>query len=232
MANSLTLLYNQALEKIGVTNQISLPTESSTEAQTCALWYSTVRQGVLTSAYWEEAKKTRRLSTLAEKDQSVQWDLGDPEAGWLYAYALPNDYLRARKLTTGGIFEIGTYTDASNTSKNCLNTNEPNPVLIYTMDIDDIARWGAGLYSAILYALAAAICFPLTRKGNTARNLAQEAELRIATVRAQYENSNNQETETVAPWLAARGTAYTNRAVTDYIYPLTQFTPNIGTVNV
>ncbi len=219
MSDSKTTLYNQALAEAGITRRISLPTEDSVEAETCELYYDLFRRSVLSAAHWPSARGAFRLNQLAAKDDTTDWALGDPQPGWLYAHALPSDYIRARYINNMEIFELSTYTAADSATQNAIISNQEQVVLTYTRDQTKIDAWEVSLRMAMVYALASAIVYAMTGKMNRTDMLLQQANEAIKTARVEVGNAEEYQQERLAPWLEARHSIYRPTVSQQYIYP-------------
>ena len=228
---SLVGLYNQALNQAGITKTVALPTEKSFRAETCELWYDRARKVTFSAAHWPECRGAFRLNLLAMKDDTNAWQLGDPQPGWIYAYGLPDDYVHARWIDSMDIFELSSYTNASNETIPAIVANAPNAVLTYTRDQVDITKWSATLYQAVMLTLSAMIAYPLTRKLNKAQELIQQADGAIQQARTVYNNAQEYEMERLAPWVEARGSAYRPIQQNQFIYPLGPTLSSQGVIN-
>lgn len=219
MSDSQTKLYNQALGLVGSTRRVASPTEASVEAETCDLYYDSVRQTILSAAHWPSARSAFRLNQLAENDGDDNWELGDPQPGFTYAHALPGDFLHARYINEGDHFELSTYTASDESTQNCIVSNSEYVVLTYTRDQTTVTAWSKNLYQAIYYGLAGMICWPLTRKLNKSQLLIQRANDMILQARAVKENQEYNQMERLAPWLQARGSYYNVTNQYEYMHP-------------
>lgn len=152
---------NLALDNLGVTNKITDTADSSKEAKACSRWYATMRDVVLRVYAWPFAG---RVALLTENP-----DPANLNPMWQYAYTLPGDHLKARRLVrkleratlTPPPFEIslnGAGTDL------VLVTNEPNAILEYTRKFDTDAKLALASPSfvdALSWKLAARLVLPL-----------------------------------------------------------------------
>ena len=231
MAEALVTLFNQALGQAGTTKAIALPGEKSFRNETCELWYDRARTTVFSAAHWPECRGGFRLNVLAEKDDSVAWKLGDPQPGWRYAYGLPADHIHPRWINDMQFFELSSYTDVAQESQPAIVANTSNVVLTYTRDEKDLTKWSPTLYQAVMLALSAMICYPLTRKLNKANDLLQRANDAIGQARAVYNNAQEYEQERLAPWIAARNSAYQPIEYSQFIYPIGPLLSLQGTIN-
>lgn len=209
--SSLVQVYNLALNAVGARDNISLPTENSREAETCGLWYSPVRDQILSSAAWPEATDMVYLAQLSEADD--EWAAGEPRPGYGYSYALPTDLLRPQYLSDFGHFLV----TGDQSGVRALHTNGATPILVYTKRLETIALWGSELQMAIVYGLAAHICMPLTGKPSRAKSLRDQANQLVLAARETAANMSNEFHEHVPDWIAARG--YNFSASTRYVYP-------------
>ncbi len=199
-------VYNLALNAVGTRSNISLPTENSREAEVCRLWYSPVRDQLLSAAAWPEATEIRYLALLAEADADGDgtWALDDPRPGYQYVYALPSDFLRAQYLNDFSRFLVTAYSD----NRRALHTNSYQAMFAYTKRLDVPALWGAELGMAIVYALAAHIAMPLTGKPSRAKMLEGKANDMILAARESAANMSQEIYESVPDWITARGGSF------------------------
>lgn len=193
-------IYNLALNAIGERNNISLPTEQSRPAEVCRLWYSPVRDQVLSAAPWPEATKIAYLALLAQQDDDATWLETEPRTGYQYVYALPSDMLRPRYMSDFSRFLFSSYN-----GQRAVHSNTQNAILAYTSRLENVALWDSALQMAIVYGLAANICMPLSGKPARAQALANRANELITTARVDAANSNNEYYESIPDWITARG---------------------------
>ncbi len=213
MAQDEVSLYNLALSVAGARGRISLPAEASREAEICRLWYEPVRRQVLRSAPWSSTKAVAQLALLNEQDNDT-WAPGEPGPGYRFAYGLPAGCLRPRYLYDYSHFEIALLSP----SQQAVMTNNPNPLLYYTLDQTLISQWDASLYLAIAHALGAFIALPLNGKTQQARNALNTANQMIYQAREQSVNESFEPVESDPSWIQVRGSAY-NGPVPRFIYP-------------
>lgn len=214
MVTAVVDIWNQAVSALSLSKTINDETDNSLVAEKCRLHYPTVRDKVLRGAPWSSAKAYSRLALHAERNTSAAWQPGDPEPGWAFSYRLPSDYLWPRNLSTYERFTLGTIG-----GETYLMTNMEQAILIYTKRQEDVSQWDIALTDAIILALAAHICKPLTGKNDRSAQLIGAANQAIMLAREQAGNEDNQPMETIPDWLMARGIpgpSYPNR----YIYPV------------
>ncbi len=214
MATDVITLWNQALSAIGGRGTVSSETENSREANTCSLWYSTVRDNVLKAAPWPCAQAYTNLATLATRSSfNDAWATSDPAPGWKYAYAEPTDLLAPRHLMSFQRFSRGVYD-----SSKAIFANEENAILYYTRRAEDVTKWDNGLERAVIFALAAHICLPITGKRTLARELQEEAFAVTAEAQTEIANEVDEHFDQLPSWVAARGYDQLPRS-TKFVYP-------------
>lgn len=206
--------YNLALSAIGTRKQVAVPTEVSREAEICRLWFPTIRDHVLRAAPWACAKEYTRLALLATQATDRDWEIGDPEPGFNFAYSLPANHLWPRHLTTFARFTLGQIGNV-----NCLMTNEEDAILVHTKQQTIYSRYDADLVLAVSYGLAATIARPLHGKTTNVQESIRLANDAILRARETSANEDFYEIEAIPSWLSARGIGgptYPNR----FIYPV------------
>lgn len=193
-------VYNLALNAVGERSNISSPTEQSRPAEVCHLWYSPVRDQILSAAPWPEATKIAYPALLAQADDDDTWLETEPRTGYSYVYGMPADALRPRYMSDFSPFLFTNYG-----GQRAIHSNTPSAILAYTSRLENVALWDSGLQMAIIYGLAANICMPLSGKTSRAKVLAEKANELILGARVAAANSNNESYESVPDWITARG---------------------------
>lgn len=199
-------VYNLALNAVGTRSNISLPTENSREAEVCRLWYSPVRDQILSASAWPEATEIRYLALLKETDEDGDgvWATDDPRPGYQYAYNLPADFLRAQYLSDFSRFLVTAYSG----NRRAIHTNSYQAMFAYTKRLDTPSLWGSELAMAIVYGLAAHICMPLTGKPSRAKVLETKANEMVMVARESAANMSQEIYESIPDWITARGANY------------------------
>lgn len=205
-------VYNLALNAVGERSNISSPTEASRPAEVCHLWYSAVRDQILSAAPWPEALKIAYPALLATTDDEDAWLPTEPRTGYTYVYAMPSDALRPRYISDFSRFLYTSYND-----QRALHSNTASAILAYTMRLENVALWDPELQMAVVYGLAANIVMPLSGKPARAKMLADKANELILNARVSAANSNNETFESVPDWIVARG--FNVSAPTRYFHP-------------
>lgn len=226
MATSEIALYNLALDTVGSRHRVSLPSEQSREAETCNLWYPNIRDQVLASAPWPEATKMERLALLAEQDADgdESWASGDPRPDLANTYALPSDFLHPQYTTNYARFTIQSY---GSENKALMMAGE-TPILVYTFRQTKVSVWSPLLQGAVVAALAARICIPMTGKTSRAKLLIEEANAAIMQAREVSANYADERIESNPDWIAMRGYSGST-AQTRFFYPAGQLlSANVG----
>lgn len=207
-------IYNQALSLIGSGRRLVSPTDTGREAQDCNLWYPDTRRAILSAAWWPSSKATSRLALVAERSTSEIWAAGDPSPQYLYAYALPADYIWPRQLASGEHFTV----EMLDGNQMALMTNSISPVLQYTFDQTSDDLWSPLQKQAISHVLAARIVLGLTGKSNRAQLLFQMAQDLVQQARAQSGNTDHVRYDVLPDWIAIRDYEGTPEQ-TRFIYP-------------
>lgn len=213
MINDEVSLYNMALNQVGARSNIASTTEPDVGAEACRLWYPSVRDRVLRAAPWTSCTAYRELALLAEKAPG-DWTPLDPAPGWHFAYSVPDDYLYPRYLLHYQRFVVTNWGSLSQV----VMTNVPRAILYYTARNNIIQTWETSLQYAVAYALASAICMPLTGKSDRAQALAQQADQFILTARVEAANTNDFQVESTPTWILARG--YADPGDTRFYHPM------------
>jgi hypothetical protein len=163
---------NLALSHLGDRATLSSidPPEGSSQADHCAQFWPIARDEALASADWRFASHVEAVTQL---DDSIQ---NNPS--WLYAYALPTDFLVAREMVyaEGTLFvldprepnfEGGTI----DSGQNVLFTNLEDLSLRYTRKVVDPSKYSPKFVTAVSYLLASYLAGPVV-KGRTAVQMA------------------------------------------------------------
>lgn len=147
---------NLALGHLGVTEVITALTDDSEEGRACNRHYDQDRKFVLASFPWNFATKFETLSLVSTGE--VQ--------GFTYAYELPSDLLKARKIFQASPplgpldFKIvGTQ----------LWTDMEDAILEFTYDLNVENQFSPDFITAFSHKLANSLAMPLTRKMTLAK---------------------------------------------------------------
>jgi len=154
------------------------PVDGSVESGHCSRFLKQARTEMLDAFPWSWSK-TRAL--LAE--------VANPSLVWAYAYAIPSGMISASRVLNSYAFvdynfapyygyaspsEMALFNERGTADFDIeggvLLTNEPNAVLLYTVDVSDLTRWSPGSISALSYLLASFLAGPLI-KGDAGANV-------------------------------------------------------------
>lgn len=199
MATDVVTVWNRALSAAGGRGLISTQTEVGREADLCRLWYPIVRDTVLKAASWPCASEYARLALLAERTKT-EWDNTQPPPSWKYAYALPDNLLAPRHLTSFARFDRAVWNGV-----NIISCNEEDAILHYTKSQTDTSLWDSGLENAIINSLAAQLVLPLTGKTTRAQELYSRASEAVLLARTEFANESDGTYEALPSWIQVRG---------------------------
>lgn len=155
---------NIALDHVGKA-QISALDEDSSEAQTCSRHYALARDSVLTKYNYRFLRGLQALAQLSVNDRSNAWG---------YAYAVPTNLLRVRRVmpeiegsalltsygSTGETVDVEVLYELEGGNLYCDLTSV---TLEYTRSDIAATAYAQPVSDAISAALAARIAYPLTR---------------------------------------------------------------------
>lgn len=194
---------NAAIAHYGGAAQVTAidPPDGSAEAGRCARFFPFSRREMLDMGPWTFAKKRVQLTPVA-----------NPSTIWAYAYAMPSDCMNAKRILQQPLILSNPlfwpYTQALTVDQltffdergsadfqiegATLLTNEPDAVLLYTVDILDPARFPATFCTALSYLLASYLVGPVIKGRAGAQAAAQYRQIATAMARgALAMNANN-----------------------------------------
>lgn len=150
----------RALVRLGAAPITSFD-DDTVESEIAGILYDSVRDALLSAHPWSFATGQMTLTPLAEA----------PTADYLYAYQLPNDFLRALSLGSGGKGRGRRYRIA----RDQLHCNDAAVTLtyIFTPEEEEFPAW---FDSALIARLAAEFCIPVTENTSRAETLYRLAE--------------------------------------------------------
>lgn len=184
-----TDICNRALATAHARSKITnIVTDTSEEARVCNLFYEMTLAHLIRSARWNFARDSAPLALS-----------GTPSSGsWAYKYPLPTNCLRPWYIEGFYGFTVA----GTNILTNVTDTEEP--VLVFSKLIDNPDNWDASFQMAMVYALAAHICGPLTGKVKQGQVLFGLANALIQSARVDSANEGHTYVQTQAPWIIAR----------------------------
>lgn len=218
MADLLTI-YNRALSAARVRRLLSEPNQQGIEGDQLRLWYPQISDLVMRSAHWPSCKAHARLALLRERPNGSDWSENEPDPGWRYAYAAPNDMLAPRYLHSYARFERSYFGPQQVRS---IVTDQEDAILTYTRRQTNTELWDIDLVNAVVLALAAAIVRPITGKLGDYDRLNQEAIDAVVLAQTSVANDGEQLAEELPEWLAVRGFA-PPPIMDTFVYPYERF---------
>jgi hypothetical protein len=179
--STVTDICNAAISHVGTRSKISSIDDGSSEANACLTHFAMVRDATLRTHDWNFARITGSLGLLQ-----------NPPARWAYKYSVPVDCLRIRRLNDVPLvvlpetfYELAADTDTTGAYINVILTNASPVSAIYTAQVTDPLRWDQGFVDAVVYGLAARICFELSGKEDREKALTQMWQLKLREAAAQ-----------------------------------------------
>jgi hypothetical protein len=186
---SIVQICNMALSHIGSDARVSSisPPDGSVEAGHCATFYDQARTEMLEPGNWGFALKRTLLAQSTNASDT-----------WLYAYSIPSDCLRPLRILTpvSGVtvftqdtasYQAGDSDSATfEREGQVLYSNEPDAVLLYTCDVDDVTRYSPSFTTALSYLLAGYIAGPILKGSDGLRtgDAMRERAMRFADMSA------------------------------------------------
>lgn len=169
---SIVQICNMALSHIGAGPLISSisPPDGSVEAGYCATFYDIARTELLEPGTWSFALKRAALAPVTNASEV-----------WTYAYALPSDCLRALRILRPSLAvtvfnqdEVALRQDDRDGAPfdlegQVLYTDQPDAVLVYTIDVTDSARFTGSFTATLSYLLASYLAGPIIKGNEGAR---------------------------------------------------------------
>lgn len=219
MTSSALDIYNLALSAVHAKGAVATLTEASREREICERWYSLVRDTVQEAAYWPSCTATSRLALAEERDFSLNWSAGNPNPQFAFAYFLPDNYLRARFLSSYLPFSIEFDTTRD---RRMLYTSEQDAALVYSRISENVVEWTPGQKMATAYGLAAHIAGPLTGSRALSSEMIQKANALLIEAQATSFNANETQVDILPLTFQARGYAGGSTPLT-YFYPSGNF---------
>lgn len=227
---------NLALDAVASRARVSSinPSDGSQAGDICSRQYQVRLDSLSRSAHWQCLRRQKTLTLLksaAGTPTNADGSGPTPPEPWLYEYALPNDYLKARfipalisqnnaqtpvmanlTLTPPPFIErvaipfaIAIDTDVNDIEIKVLLTNWSNAQLVYTAQIANPDLWDSQFTTAFVAVLASFMQTPLN--ANTAL-LGQNISIAKAVIDAARISDGNEGPSTVdhlPDWIAARG---------------------------
>ena len=191
-------IYNMALGAVGVSRFIQSLQDTSVQAQTCNVFWESVRDQCLSDYPWNFAT---RFTALQKVDKHTP--------GWSRTYALPSDCLAARRIVHNHPLEpkipFQVVEDEDN-GRLCLATNGCSPVLEYTARVVKYTIWSPSFVNAVHLLLATKIVSPLSSAPDKYGPLVGKAyEMAISKAGANSMNEGQERPEPESELITIRG---------------------------
>lgn len=187
---------NFALSGLGISQEISVLDEASTEAAKCNLFFANCRDRVLRDFDWPFARRYYTLGLVEE----------DPNTEWSYSYRYPSGCLSirgilgaTRKDPSRTPFSLG-----SDASGKLIYTDEPEAVVRMTVRITDTELFDPLFVSAFAGLLGSKVGGPLSRDPKLVAQSYQSYLADIASARADAQNEGGQDEPPDAESIRAR----------------------------
>lgn len=165
---SAVAICNMALADLGQPGSItSLTQQGSKVAAICNQWYDISRKEALASAPWNCCKRWKvgvRLGT-------------DAMPPWLYAYSYPADALRIHHIKRDYATEASPPYEISMQATGDaqqINSNHEEPVFIYSVDVENPARFTPDFVHGLRKLLAYNMCMLITKNPKLKADLQKE----------------------------------------------------------
>ena len=129
------------------------PVDGSAEADYCASFFALARNELLAMADWTFARKRTELALVT----------GPVTAAWEYAYALPSDCMKPRRVLTDITNASEQDSERFAIEGNVLMTNKQNAVLVYTRVITTVGSFSPSFVTAFGYLMAAYLAGPILK---------------------------------------------------------------------
>lgn len=171
MDYSAVSICNMALGELGQPGNIISLTQSNKAAALCNQWYDVARKELLASAPWSCCKRWKAGVLLGT----------DAMPPWTYAYSYPSDALRIHHIKREYLYEpkvpFEVSMQASGDARQ-INSDAVEPVFIYSVDVENPARFDPDFVTALSKLLASKMCMALTK------NMKMKVELEKAAMGA------------------------------------------------
>ena len=173
------------------------PPDNTSAARDCALFYPVNRNVVLRDHEWNFAHKRRAMSPF-----TIPTDyLGK----YLYAYVLPSDCLKPRKVyppsgTTDKPFEIMRMP----TLEKVIFTDVEEAILSYTMKVTNSSWFDDEFVHALGLMMGATLARPLTKSHKAAEALLKQYYLALPQAKTSNTKEDKPEDEQTDSWISSR----------------------------
>lgn len=173
-----TKISNMALSRLPAGSIVNLD-EDSVQARACKMHYQQTLDHLLEMGEWRFARKTVALALQ---------DTNDRDARWLYRYAAPADMALIVKLWDENLSLPEGYEFIGGS----LYCNVLTAKLDYVVKSESAAPYTAMFITALVAALAVAVCVPITKSYKREDQLIAQAEQALQRALAANANANSQ----------------------------------------
>ncbi len=214
-------IYNMALAAVGVSRFIQSTADTSVQAQTCNVFWESVRDQCLSDYPWVFAARFAHLQRIEKCTP-----------GWRHTYAYPADCLAARELVRRdhtdsddliGLGFVGTFTASHRrmmemcgpiafaTVENeaggglAIATNEHHATLSYTARVTTYTLWSPAFVNCLTLLLASKIVGPLANNPKYATELGRAYEVALLKAGASSMNEQQERPEPESELVTVRG---------------------------
>lgn len=173
---SQTDLLNDALGLAGVSPRISAIDDGTTNANHCATFYPSLRDGLMRAHHWNFIITRVQLAL----------DVAVPVSGFAYGYTLPSDCLKVMEYAGGGTFSWANLTYPTMTGvRNVMQykiegrkllSNDVQAFIVYLRRETNPDLWDAMFYQSVVAFLAAKLAMAIPKDATRALRLSQQAE--------------------------------------------------------
>lgn len=190
---------NMALSNLGVGSSrwIDDLTEASEEAQTCNLWFDSVRDEVLSEHPWPFAQAYKVLNKLED----------DPNDEWDFSYNYPSDAITLVRIVAGNGFRQSTpvpFQIAHGSTGAIILTNEDEAVAAYTKRIEDTTRYPKQFYQLVAWRLAKSLAMPITENRGMIDFTEQQYQIQLQVAKAKLAGEEQLEDEPDTEFISNR----------------------------
>ena len=149
-----TEIYNIAVGRVGEGFRIQDPAENTAASRDCNRFWDNVRRTTLRAFDWPFAKRIKTGALLSQ----------EPQGKWLYFYSYPSDALKVRAVISCDgneaypkQFEIMGFVDDAGNDYKVIGTDEPDALIVYTRDLEDVSFYDALCVDAMAWRMASEI---------------------------------------------------------------------------
>ncbi len=201
-----TDIYNMVTDMLDEAARINSPTDDSPIARRIHRNYENVRDMLLETHHWNFARRRKSINKMTV----------DPAFGWLYQYALPDDFIAMSPIQKNGTFEgesipyeIESYVDSNGKAYRVIVTDQVTPIkVIYTRKVTNTAHFSPLFTRALAAQLALYVCYAVTRKRSYTDVIKGILNDAMRAARASDNMQGTMARPDDSAWISARQTEY------------------------